>query len=81
MGEKDSDIDICGRFLMGDEFRQLLDMPEWAGVLEALLECDPGHADLLEALIRNLKPVETVFDAQNSWMAQYQSMVDEMDRE
>jgi hypothetical protein len=57
----------------------LMEMPEWEGVLDALLSCDPGHADLLEALIRNLKPIETPFDAQNSWMAEYQNMIDEME--
>ena len=62
------------------DLSQLLEMPEWEGVLDALLICDPGHAELLEALIRNLKPVESVFDAQNSWMAEYQSMMEEMDK-
>lgn len=62
------------------DLSQLLEMPEWEGVLDALLTCDPGHAELLEALIRNLKPVESVFDAQNSWMAEYQSMMEEMDK-
>ena len=36
-------------------------MPEWEGVLDALLSCDPGHADLLETLIRNLRPIESVY--------------------
>lgn len=61
------------------DFRQIVDMPEWEGVLDALLTCDPGHAELLEALIRNLKPVESVLDAQNNWMAEYQNMMEEMD--
>ncbi len=61
------------------DLSQLLEMPEWEGVLDALLTCDPGHAELLEALIRNLKPVESVLNAQNSWMAEYQSMMQEMD--
>ena len=47
----------------GDQdIRRIVDMPEWEGVLDALLSCDPGHADLIEALIRNLKPVESVYD-------------------
>lgn len=61
------------------DIRNLLEMPEWEGVLDALLTCDPGHADLLEALIRNLKPIESIYDAQNNWMAEYQSMIDEME--
>ena len=59
--------------------QDLLSMTEWEGVLDALLECDPHHAELIEALIRNLKPVQTVFDAQNEWMTQYQNNIREMD--
>ena len=47
------------------DIRQIVDMPEWEGVLDALLSCDPGHADLIETLIRNLKPVESAYDKQN----------------
>ena len=61
--------------------RQIVDMPEWEGGLDALLTCDPGHADLLEALIRNLKPVESVFDAQNNWLAEYQTMMNELEEQ
>ena len=59
--------------------RQIVDMPEWEGVLDALLSCDPGHADLIETLIRNLKPVESAYDKQNQWMDEYQAMMKEME--
>ena len=64
---------------MENDYSQLLEMPEWEGVMDALLTCDPGHAELLEALIRNLKPVESVYDAQNNWMTEYQKMMEELE--
>ena len=59
--------------------RQIVDMPEWEGVLDALLSCNPGHADLIEDLIRNLKPIESVYDKQNKWMDEYQIMMKEIE--
>ena len=40
---------------------------------------DPGHADLIEDLIRNLKPIESVYDKQNRWMDEYQIMMKEIE--
>ena len=61
------------------DIRQIVDMPEWEGVLDALLSCDPGHAELIETLSRNLKPVESVYDKQMKWMDEYQIMMKEME--
>ena len=61
------------------DIRQIVDMPEWEGVLDALLSCDPGHAELIETLIRNLKQVESVYDKQMKWMDEYQIMMKEIE--
>ena len=64
---------------VNQDIRQIVDMPEWEGVLDALLSCDTGHADLIETLSRNLRPVESVYDKQIKWMDEYQSMMKEIE--